>query len=63
MGVVFYNASINGWLFWKSKRRVPELHVELDIDGYFYFSSHYFINGYNKMEEFFLSKKIYFLFL
>ena len=48
MGFVFYYASINDSLFRKSKRRIPELRLQLDINVCYYYYSLYFINGHNK---------------
>jgi hypothetical protein len=45
MGVVFYYASGNDQLFWKGKRRIPELRIQLDINDYFYYYPDYLFTG------------------
>jgi hypothetical protein len=41
MDFVFYYASSNDSLFWKSKGRIAELRVQLDINDYYYYHPHY----------------------
>jgi hypothetical protein len=45
MGVVFYYASNNDSLFWKSKGRIPELRIQLDINDSFYYYPDYLFTG------------------